>query len=255
MDRDHNMGFAPISVGDEARILGFLAEFAPMVKTAQYPASLIGKAVAGGLGGSVYGYATGSDLPWDARLRKAVGGGLLGALIGGGAHALAPGGARELADVVKREMYGLIGRVPKYTPEELLRLRLGVAGKALAVQEAARAGMPTAKLQAQLDAARAGVDTLPGVLRGLLTRPGETIGISWRAMPAVRKALLGLGGLQTARTLATGVEPGEDYGREMGKEIGRAAAMLASGPLPIVPAVVLASGGSRLGSWLGQSLI
>jgi hypothetical protein len=244
-----------IGIDDEARILGFLSEISPMRKTAQYPARLVGKLVAGGLGGGAYGYATGGDLPREARIRRAVEGGLLGALAGGGAHALAPGGARELADVARREMYGLIGRVPRHTPEELLRLRLGTAGKALAVQEAARAGMPTARLQAQLDAARAGVDTLPGVLRGLVTRPGETAGISWRAMPATRKALLGLGGLQAARTAVGGSGPGEDYGQETGREVGRAAALLASGSLPVVPAVVLSSGGSGLGSLLGQRLI
>lgn len=244
-----------ITLEDEARILGFLSEYAPMGKTAQYPARLVAKLVAGGLGGGAYGYTTGGDLSREARIRRTVEGGLLGALVGGGAHAVSPGGARELGDVARREMYGLIGQVPRHTPEELLRLRLGTAGKALAVQEAARAGMPTARLRAQFEAARAGVDTLPGALRGLVTKPGETLGLSWRSMPGSRKALFGLGGLQAARTAVEGPEPGEDYGQQVGKEIGRAASLLTSGSLPLVPAVVLSSGGSRLGSLLGQSLI
>lgn len=244
-----------VTLADEANILGFLSECTSIEKTGQIPGRLVGKMIAGGLGGGALGYATGEDLPREARIRRAMGGGLLGLLGGGAVHAASPGGARELADVAKREIYGLFGRIPKQTPEELLRLRLGTAGRALALQEAAGAGAPTARARARLEAARAGVDTLSGLLRGLVSRPGETLGLSWRATPATRKALLGLGGLRAAKAVMVRSELEDTYGEEAGKEIGRAAGLLASGSLPIVPAMVLSSGGSGLGGLLGRQLI
>jgi hypothetical protein len=121
------------------------------------------------------------------------------------------------------------------------------------LEEALAKGSKAETERASLEAAKRKIDTLPGIVRGMVTDPVTTARLGWQSMGPV-------GQLSTAALSALplysaykgeDLEPGETKAQRLGQELGAAGGYLIGGPLPIIPSLILASGTGHVGRFLG----
>lgn len=204
--------------------------------------------------------------------RRAAIGAALGALGGAGAakgvHWLGAGkvpGTERLARMLHAQYYGLTGRLldqGKMSPLQFAgKLKELDVGPQVA-QEAIRAAKPGTNLkplQARLEAAKRGIDTLPGMLRGLATSPASTLRAAWNAQAPLGKVVT-LGSIAFPIREIRKMKP-EDYGpgkeylsrrQQIAAEMGRNLGYVAGGAAPVAPLIaagtLLGEAGKTIGS-------
>lgn len=249
---------AASSVAEMARMLGARPQYG------------VG-ALAGGALGALAGAGTTPRGEEPSLNRRAVIGAAVGALGGAGAakglHWLGAGqvsGAERAARALHAQYYGLTGRLlgqgamsPARLAERLKQMDVGPQA-AQAALSAAKPGTNLGPLKARLEAARTGVDTLPGVLKGLVTRPLSTIRTAWQAQTPLGKAVT-LGSsvfpIRELRKGKTEYGPDQEYisrKQHILSEVGKNLGYVAAGATPVAPLIaagtLLGEAGKTVGS-------
>jgi len=274
---------------EQRQLASFIQELFLMEKTAAPPAATVAESVArvartlgsrprylagllGGAGaGTLAGAAvepTGSE---EQRLRDILWGAGLGALGGAG---LAKGvqwlgqapkgvtGAERLARILGAQYYGLTGKLPGAVPSSTVAKRmkeLGVGEPAAAEELAKGKAKDLPRLRARLEAAREGLENIPGVLRSLVRGPGRTLERVWRAQtPLGKTVMLGAAALpahEIATTRPGTYGPGKEYksrAQHVAREFGTTLGYTAGGLVPIVPVLALGAGLGEAGKAVGS---
>jgi hypothetical protein len=231
-------------------------------------------ALAGGALGALAGAGTTPRGEEPGLNRRAAVGAAIGALGGAGAakglHWLGAGpvsGAERAARALHAQYYGLTGRLPgqgAMSPSEMAaRLeKLDIGPRAAqAALTAAKPGTNLGPLRARLEAARTGIDTLPGVLKGLATRPLDTVRTAWQAQTPLGKAVTLGSGVFPIRELRKGKTeygPTKEYSSRRQhalSEIGKNLGYVAAGAAPVAPLItagtLLGEAGKTIGSLVG----
>lgn len=251
----------------------------------------VGRLATSGLGagtGAAYGAATGEE---GNRLQRAIGGAVLGGAAGLAAGQLVTGaGRRQLERATHRQIHGLTGVVPQRSltgfsapgrfnaPVAKTRLRdtfsrkgtskfkdmsdqdklkalnrLGVntgtdaSGKVL-VDSAGKATGETAR-----KAALSGLTSVPGFMKGLATKPIETLRTGTAA-----GGLMGAGimGALTVPQIPHALKRTEHSGRaeNIGQLIGETTGYVAGGAVPIAGNLALGAGLGAAGKYIGRGI-
>jgi len=205
-----------------------------------------------GVGAGV-GALGGAAADKDNRLRGALGGAALGAGIGG-ASVLARKGGREaikksLGKTREKLTYGLTGKTvkgDKMTPE--YAREIGIIPKKVNVMEGPLRPKELAKQTKALalegtheKALAKGWQTVPGVLHGAVTSPGQLLRSGWQRAGTTGKAFAGLGAYESGKGFLKKPEEGGPGRLEAGmRGLGSTAGWL------------VAPGGMVAGSLVGQ---
>ena len=206
-----------------------------------------------GLGAGVGAITGGLTAEEGEGLSGALKGGLIGGGVMGG-RILATGAGREAlkkstGKFLQRQRHSLTGGGPK-TVEEAQRLGIvrmpaeGLKGKAL---ERAK------KLQKLDEAAfRSGYTSVPGIVKGLATRPRDVLRSGWQRGGLMGKGLAGLGTYETGKSLLEKPEPGGP-GR-LQKALGSAAGTVGwlTAPPAMLGGMLMGTGAGMLGRQVGR---
>lgn len=161
-----------------------------------------------GAGGGALGGAALADP--DREVGGRVAGALKGALVGGsliGGGILATKGGREaakqgLGNFYKRQKYSLTGRGLGDTHAE----RLKNARKIKLIEKAGPGSVKGVALQE--DALKKGYMNIPGLARGMVSRPGDVLKSGWKRGGLMGKGFAGLGVYETGKGLYETPEAG-----------------------------------------------
>lgn len=159
-----------------------------------------GKQLALGAGaGAIGGAATADPNEPGSTLRGALGGAALGAGLTGGRILTTRAGRQAAGQAARRfgkqQRYSLTGGGVKNLKEAV---KLGIIPKGLKGEARAR----------QLEAYREGWHTLPGVAKGLVTKPGRLLRNSWHRGGMMGKGFASLGAYETAKGVSEKPRPG-----------------------------------------------
>lgn len=200
--------------------------------------SLGGAAIGGGAG-----YALGggdSDVPPEqqagARRASAIRGALLGAAGGYASPLLTAGGRQRAAEGAKkfyqREKHGLIGgKPPKH-------LTAGLKGKELLDARAAQ---------------KAGLTSIPGIVRGMATKPGSTLRSAWQQAGTLGKVMSAADLAMGAKDVFDPTVPG-GKAEKAGRLLGSSGGYLLGGRLPFLGSMAFAAGTGALGKYVGRGV-
>jgi len=231
-------------------------------------------ALLGGGAGALTGAGTTAPGEEPDINRRALIGGALGALGGMGAAkglhwlgaAKATGtGADRLARMLHSQYYGATGRVLGQSRMTEPQIKATVKGLDMG-PEAAREALAKAApgenlkpLQARLEAANMGIETLPGVVKGLVTKPVKTVGTAWRALTPLGKVVT-LGSSvfpvrEISRTRKEEYGPGKEFlsrKQHILTEIGKNLGYVAAGAAPVAPLIGAGTALGELGKTIGS---
>lgn len=194
--------------------------------------SLPARAAAGGAGGAALGAATAEE---GQGLTGAIRGGLLGAGGAAAAPLLTRAGRQRAKGSLVR-----FGQAQKHalTGKGKLPVSPSVKGKDLERIRAAEA---------------AGLTSIPGAVRGLVTKPGKTLKKAWQTESGLGKAMAaGDVALSAPRILDPTTEAG--VGEKALGTLGSAGGYLVGSRMPLVGNLLFASGTGALGKYLGRGV-
>lgn len=232
----------------------FVAEVEEHAKQASYGQTMLAGAGMGaltGLGGIASARREGEG--WGESLKRgltqgAVGAGV-GAAAGAGLRAFSPDKAKTFTDYGKKTLYALTGKQPKGGIDSVGRGSTYTANM-VADRERAHTAAQTqeslkellnarASHEAVTSAERAGLDNLPGLAKGLVTHPIDTlrkgVNATWHGTDGIQKGMLGLGlGLTAHSTLSNRGEDDTRTPLQRGAElVGNVGLQAATAPLQL----------------------
>jgi len=117
----------------------------------------------------------------------------------------------------------------------------------------ARAEMTAREASAGTEAARQGVTSMPGFLKGLATHPLQTLGTGAATMGAPGLAGMGALGVYSTNSAAKQAPAGHK-GQAIGKSIGENAGWTLGMPVPVAGNIALGSVLGRAGGYLGAGV-
>ncbi len=188
-----------------------------------------------GIGAGV-GAAGGAAADSDNRLRGALVGAAGGAALGGAAPLASKAGRKAFAGWGRRtagnQWHGLTGRG---------RVRLGP-------------GASKADVSRLATAERAGVTSIPGFAKGLVTKPKETLKAAWNSSSTKEKVLNA--GLVAPMAIPNIMDRStrEGTAEKAGGTLGDTAAFMLATRMPLVGGMLAATAGGRVGSLLGRGV-
>jgi hypothetical protein len=226
-----------------------------------------GKQIKGGLALGALGGAAVADPEegWRGRLGGAVRGGLVGGGLAG-ARVLATkegrgAAAKGLGNFYKRQKYSLTGKGLGSTPQEKLEKarEIGLVERfdpskfsKTTSQGWRDAAAAAANAKVQEEAFKKGYMSAPGVVEGLLTRPGDVIKSGWERGGLMGKAFAGLGAYSTVKGLAEKPEPGGPGRLQRGLAGAGSALGWMVAPTTLLGGQIIGGGGSYIGSKIGR---
>ncbi len=172
--------------------------------------------------------------------------------------------AQRISRMMARQFYGLTGSVPREAGmsaaerlRELRRLGVGEPGAISELMAAQRTGKGVPMAEARLEAARHGMEHLPGFLKNLLKKPGKTMALGWKSHTPAGKFIIGSAPIIPVYGAVTGkdLRPGETLPGRIAEEAGRTAGFSASGMLPAVPGIGVGFAAGKAGKGLVESLL
>jgi hypothetical protein len=101
--------------------------------------------------------------------------------------------------------------------------------------------------------AKSADDSIPGVVKGLATKPIETVRKGWNRGGTMSKALTGLAVASEVPNIAN-KNTEEGYAEKGLGALTRNAAFIAGSRLPIIPSLLLSSGAGALGGTVGRGI-
>lgn len=204
-------------------------------KEAAVPA-LLSRLWRSGLGRAGVGSAIGAGagaLASENPLQGAILGAGLGAGAGYGAALATKAGRQQAKEALKRfykaQFHGItgMGKIPTpKKPKELASLR---------------------------KAESLGLTSIPGVVKGLYKRPGETLRGAWQQSGTLGKTMTGLALALNAPGIVNANTP-EGYGEKVLGTLGSTGGYLLGGRMPLVSSMLLASGTGAIGKRLGRGI-
>lgn len=200
--------------------------------------TLGGAAIGAGSGYALGG--AGPDVPPEqqhaARRASAIRGALLGAAGGYASPLLTSGGRQRAKEGFKkfyeRERHGILGGKP---PASLTK---GLKGTELASTRAAQ---------------KAGLTSIPGIVKGMATKPGHTLREAWRQAGTFGKVMSAADLAMGAKDVFDPNAPG-GKGEKAGRLLGSSAGYLVGGRLPFLGSMLFAGGTGALGKHLGRAV-
>jgi len=255
------------------KVAGPASDFVKKHLAGRYGRQLAVGAGLGGVGNVLRHRAT--DSPEQREQSSSLGqflrGGLAGAGVAGGRIVASDAGRKYIKgtakDIFQRERHSLTGKGLGKTPAEELRRaqELGIVGatpKAPTgpLQPADRAAFRRASARHGRDVAafKEGLTSGPGVVHGMLSRPGhtlkETLGRKWQHGTAVDKAWMGIGGAAAAKGVLE--KPEEGGPGRLEKGLGRlgATAGYMMGPSGWIASSMLGGAGGKIGTGVGKAM-
>jgi hypothetical protein len=239
-------GAIPTRAGMAKAYQGWKAEGGASLLAGRVAGSAIGAA-----GGAGYGAAT-AQTP-EERSSRALGGAMIGGLLGvGGGQFLSEAGRAQAGRVAARQAHGLTGYLPR--TKEQIAAGASRFGKGWTPQER-EAAMKAMKMHlegASGEAAKAGLTSLPGVAKELVIHPIQTLKHGVRT-----GGVLGTGAtLAIAGSQVPGVvnAPEGTRGARIGRVVGESVGFTAGMPLPIVGNAVFGSALGRAGETVGRGV-
>lgn len=194
----------------------------------------------------------------------------VGAAAGAGLRAFSPDKAKTFTDYGKKTLYAVTGKQPEGGIDALGRGSTGTK-KLLDIAKAEHNAAPTqdtmhavrrakASHTAVQQAEEAGLDNLPGLAKGLVTHPIDTlrkgVNATWHGTDGIQKGMLGLGlGLSAHGALA---DRGEDDTRtplQRGAElVGNVGLQAATAPLQLATNATTLGGNLLSAFTVGQGM-
>jgi hypothetical protein len=171
--------------------------------------------------------------------------------------------AQRISKILGRQYYGITGMIPGEAgmsamekAREMARLGVGERGAAEELAKARQTGRDIPSAQARLEASREKLDTAPGFLRGLATKPGRTISLGWKSHTPVGKFIIGTAPAVPVYGAVTGkdLRPGETTAGRVAEEAGRTLGFGVTGTLPFLPGVGAGMAAGKAGKVLVESL-
>lgn len=210
--------------------------------------------------GAAGGAAVADPEAEGGRLRGALKGALLGTGVAGG-RILATKAGREAAgkgisNFYQRQRYSLTGKgLGKTDAEKLQKARdIGLVEKLDPSKFTTHAeqAREAARIATQEDALRKGYMSAPGVIHGMLTRPGDVIKSGWKRSGTMGKAFAGLGAYETGKGLIEKPEEGGPGRLEKGLRGAGSALGWMVAPTTLVGGQIIGMGGGALGGKVGK---
>lgn len=203
--------------------------------------------------GAVGGGAVADPEQPGGRLKGALKGALLGGGVAGG-RILATKGGREaakkgLSNFYQRQRYSLTG---KGVDDIKKAQEIGLVSKIdpKATPEALRKA--TKQYNLDREAFEKGYMSAPGVIHGVLTKPGDVLKSGWKRSGVMGKAFAGLGAYETGKGLIETPEPGGPGRLEKGLRGAGSALGWMVAPSTLVGGQIIGMGGGALGGRLGR---
>jgi len=261
---------------DAARMSAFVDE---LNKTAGWMGTLgrtalrTGAAMAGAPGsygrrlaiGAGVGALGGGAVDEENRLRGALIGAGLGAGATGGAILSTPAGREEAKKLVKRQVYSLTGRGVKdleharelgivaKDPTEAT-LRPGLINRVLGRTPKDLHERALAQVKREEEAFTAGHLHAPGILKGMVTHPLQTLKSGWQRSGVLGKAFTGLGAYEAGKGFIKKPEEGGPGRAESGlRALGSTAGMVLAPPV-LAGGMLVSEGLGQTGKWLGRGV-
>ncbi len=194
----------------------------------------------------------------------------VGAAAGAGLRAFSPDKAKTFTDYGKKTLYAMTGKQPKGGIDSLGRGSTYTANMVTDRERAHTAAQTQESLKELLNAResheavtkaeQAGLDNLPGLAKGLVTHPIDTlrkgVNATWHGTDGVQKGMLGLGlGLSAHGALA---DRGEDDTRtplQRGAElVGNVGLQAATAPLQLATNATTLGGNLLSAFTVGQGM-
>lgn len=251
------------AAGNTLRPVGRFVRSVPGKATAMAAGELGGRygrqlGLGAGLG-AIGGAAIADPDEPGSRLRGALHGAALGSGVAG-ARILATGKGREaakkgLSNFYQRQRYGLTGQgLGKTDKERLAKAReIGLIDKMdPKITDAKRLAAEKARIGMQEEAFQKGYMSAPGVVHGLLTKPGDTMRSGWKRSGALGKVFTGLGAYEAGKGLIEKPEPGGPGRLEKGMRGAGSALGWMVAPSTLVGGQILGMGGEGIGRQVGK---
>lgn len=212
---------------------------------------------AGALGGALI---ADPDEP-GSRLKGAV----RGALVGGGlagAGVLATRGGREAAkkgvgNFYQRQRYSITGRgLGDDAKSKLRKARdIGLVDRfdPKRFSDAKKRAAEKARIKLQEEALEKGYMSAPGVVHGLLTKPGDVLKSGWKRGGNMGKAFAGLGAYEAGKGLIEDPTPGGPGRLEKGLRGAGSAVGWMVAPTALLGGQLIGSGGASVGGSIGKA--
>ena len=221
-----------------------------------------------GLGAASGAMVADPDQP-GSRMRGALKGALLGGGLAGGAILSSKAGReatkKGLGNFYQRQRYSLtgkglgttdaerlskarkIGLVDKLDPKKFNPKDYGGAGKAARAR-----AKEEARIALQEDALRKGYMSAPGVMHGMLTRPGDVVRSGWKRGGTMGKLFAGMGAIEAGKGFIQKPEEGGPGRLEKGLRGAGSALGWMVAPTTLLGGQIIGMGGGYLGGKAGQ---
>lgn len=221
-----------------------------------------------GLGAGSGALVADPDEP-GSRLRGAIKGGLIGGGLAGGAVLSSKAGrqaaSKGIGNFYQRQRYSLtgkglggtdaerlskarkIGLVEKMDPKKFSAKDYGGAGKAARAR-----AKEEARIALQEDALRKGYMSAPGVIHGMLTRPGDVMKSGWKRGGTMGKLFAGMGAVEAGKGIIQKPEEGGPGRLEKGLRGAGSALGWMVAPTTLLGGQIIGMGGGYLGGKAGQ---
>ena len=197
-----------------------------------------GAAIGGGAGYAMGGGGPDSSPEQQSASRRAgaIRGALLGAAGGYASPLLTSGGRQRAKEGIKRfyerERHGLLGG------EAPASMTHGLEGEALLREQAAQ---------------KAGLTSIPGLVKGVFTKQGSTMREAWRQSDTLGKVMAGADVAMGAKDVFDPTVPG-GKAEKAGRLIGSSGGYLLGSRLPFLGGMLFASGTGAAGKYLGRAV-
>jgi hypothetical protein len=178
-------------------------------------------------------------------------GGLAGGLAGGGEGEPEEVAARKKSRILKGALIGAAGGYASPLLTSAGRTRALEGTKNFFARE--RHGLFGGRVPSTMEGSPQGLTSIPGVVRGLVTKPGEVLRSGWEQGGRWGKAMTVGSALMGARDVTDPNAPG-GKAEKAGRLIGETGGYLAGSRLPFLSSMLFSTGTGMAGKYLGRAV-